>query len=168
MRNYDRLFNEIAISKGTHALDCNYIVFMELTEKQLECMRLGADKTLSLWCIYKYKSREELSIIYPNEYERFDDKWNLWRTYKDFWLYNNDDNDEMVSSSEYEIIWSPINWWRIMYLYRTTDWVDYPLKIEKYIENNRLCFNQTILDRPEELIDLVLSFLQSLCPQTTN
>lgn len=129
---------------------------MQLTNLQLEIQKLWADKTLSFSCI----------ILSP--------EWNIytvtsiinWYVFLKEWTLP-------FTIDKIEIIWHPITRWRLCYLRQTdksedtvVNWVKQ--KMEKWInlcwnfENNPELYNQTILERPEELQLLVRDFLLSI------
>ena len=109
---------------------------MKLTELQLECMRLWADKTISFGCIFVDKYHRDNSDIL--QYNKVITLWNevewislLYHTtdfnetyiiYKrvDF-IVNEKKEYQKTQINEwdfrYEIIWHPINYSRIVYLY---------------------------------------------------
>lgn len=134
---------------------------MKLTEKQLECMRLGTDNTLSFGCLVLSKDFEERECL------------DLWiETVEEFQeaIWRRPAKIETIESNYYgvndvKIIWHPITRWRLCYLSRKYQniWsMSNRHTVEYWLKQNIELYDKTILDRPEELIDLVLSFLQSL------
>ena len=123
----------------------HYYLPMKLTEKAIKCQELGADNTLSFWCIvYTKKDASE--------------RWG-------FWFYNKSDHEYYWSIDLN--IWHPLNRWRLCYLeskrssvFNTFEYVAINVFFSKHPE----LYNQTILDRQhnDELMELILAFLLSL------
>jgi len=131
-----------------------------MTDLQLECMRLWADKTLSFGCMIKWNFNRSYYI------------WDENRVFQ-YW-----DCAEMAMYTDevpdyYEILGHPITRWRLCYLRQTdksedtvVNWVKQ--KMEKWInlcwnfENNPELYNQDILTRPTETQLLVFYFLLSI------
>lgn len=138
---------------------------MQLNSLQLECQKLWADKSLSFGCLYNYHN--VILQIYPNNSQWFDDFGMLRQTYKDFWVYDNSDNDKLVDSDKYEIIWHPITYSRLCYLYMiNTNITEYSadlwFKVREYFNKELIYMDKNILERPEELQLLVRDFLLSI------
>ena len=142
---------------------------MELTDLQLECMRLWADKTLSMWCLV------EISDTY---YDAVKNKeTNIGRRLK---IISNDIIEWdyivvwwIIKNKILNIIWHPITYSRLCYLRQTdksedtvVNWVKQ--KMEKWInlcwnfENNPSLYNKTILEWDEKTLLLVRDFLLSI------
>lgn len=140
---------------------------MQLTEKQLKVQQ-WADKTLSFGCITKY------GIYLGKWYEWW---WpnSMWYTHKEEWDTRNIDYprcslDNCSHLEEYRI-WHPMDYSRVLYLWLIS-WLKDKLSFEfskmmDYIEENIIVLNQTVLERPEEFIDLVIAFLETL-PKVNN
>jgi len=140
-----------------------------MTDLQLECMRLWADKTLSFGCIlkdqfrYYYVWAEDRVFCYVSDWMQAG--------------YTDDYRDE-------QIIWHPITWWRLCYLRRKLMEINKNITdiktiakevfskeervnkarmcIDSYFFGNPSLYNQTILERPEELQLLIKDFLISI------
>jgi hypothetical protein len=128
---------------------------MKLTEKQLECMILGADKTLSFGCLVlpnDVEERERLDWI--ETVENFQEA--IWRQPAEIETIEGN----CYELNEFRIIWHPIRYWMLRYLAEinkvSLPWFDGIFEVYPEL------YKQTILDRPEELVDLVLQFLKSL------
>lgn len=131
---------------------------MKLTPLQLEIQQ-QADKTESFWCIIELNS-----LIY-----RLDTRYEIY-TYRETWeKYIHQEGQWMMHETrckEYNIVWHPMNWGRLCYLAETcqnkSD-VNASLQMQfvfrkQYTE----CMQQTVLERPVELQQLVLDFLLTL------
>ncbi len=129
---------------------------MQLTEKTLRCMELGADKTLIPWCIVRYKQWieriDKISSVPWNNIITYSDP--LW-TIKNLWRW------------KFDIIWHPLNRWRLWYLHRSNNNRSNRKAFDKMLNafnKNIELYNQTILERQhnDELMDLILEFLESV------
>lgn len=155
---------------------------MQLTELQLECQRLGAYKNLSLGCIFadKYHRDNSDSLQYNTIIYLWDKyEWVIFIYYTQDFMPS-----YIVSKAEhvilwerkryrregvnewdfrYEIIWHPITYSRLCYLYRSQQ-----NKKKKFIElsdiflDSPILLNQTILERDEETCKVVRDFLLSI------
>jgi len=145
-----------------------HLLIMKLTEKQLECMRLGANKTLSFGCmaLVSSKGSAEQHFYYIDEDLVFSDRNWVEDMCRDprirgiWWVDVDSKRAEII-----DIIWHPITRWRLCYLYQwkqSTETIKIIFQINNMLYKQPIMYQQTILDRPEEIIDLVLSFLQSL------
>ena len=140
---------------------------MKLTDLQLECMRLWADKTLSMWCLV------EISDTY---YDAVKNKeTNIGRRLK---IISNDIIEWdyivvwwIIKNKILNIIWHPITRWRLCYLYwsmpiqkRTEEVYEKfnAMQLHFILPDNTELLNQSILERPEELQLLVRDFLLSI------
>lgn len=142
---------------------------MELTDLQLEIMRLWADKILSFGCIV------EISDTYYDAQKN--KETNIWNRVKT--LSNNIIEWDYIviwwtiKNKILQIIWHPITRWRLCYLRQTdksedtvVNWVKQ--KMEKWInlcwnfENNPSLYNKTILEWDEKTLLLVRDFLLSI------
>lgn len=150
---------------------------MQLTELQLEIMRLWASKELSFGCVIKRKWDDPRIYVWQSAGYWFDlyqehsippikECCRIW--YID-WYYDDENN----YTDEYEILGHPITRWRLCYLRQTdksedtvVNWVKQ--KMEKWInlcwnfENNPELYNQNILTRNEDVLNLVRDFLLSI------
>ena len=84
------------------------------------------------------------------------------------WIRRIDDWDNIVTGNNWRIniIWKPFDYGRLSYLYFTKAEDDISMstygKVEAYMMKNKECYQQTVLERPEELSLLILDFLQSI------
>lgn len=124
---------------------------MKLTDLQLECMKLWADKTLSFGCIVIRWENIEWTIVTNSWWWHFSIKF--------------DDTTSSVrrNSSMDKIIWHPITRWRLCYLQATQKY-NYKtrLTLDKNFFVNPALYNQTILEWNEETLLLILQFLKSI------
>ena len=161
---------------------------MQLTEKALRCQELGADKTLSFGCMisYTYKSKKYIECIVWQDYE-YTDSLSLMRKYwcnadsLRIWNLKTDQNTMVASSEHFDkykdlreytykidnIIWHPLNRWRLWYLHRSNhdrkEWNAFDKMLNAFNKDVDL-FQKTIIDRQhnDELMDLIEAFLLSL------
>lgn len=85
------------------------------------------------------------------------------------WIRRIDDWDNIVTGNNWRIniIWKPFDYGRYIYLK-----LSHPNKIlssihreiENYFDSNRELYQETVLERPEELNQLILEFLESIYP----
>lgn len=123
---------------------------MKLTDKQLKIQEY-ADKTLGFGCLIYNEEREQYWYIVSDEntYLPSIDRWISW-------YYNN------------KIIWHPMDYSRLDYLHRENkdNWYFDHLQaweeILWYVSDNHEILLQTVLERSEEFIDLVITFLETL------
>jgi hypothetical protein len=148
---------------------------MNLTQKQLR-IQSRADKTLSFGCIITLKQesdyRHNHEMIFCWEWDRWDkyflsnwdDAFNLYPyRFEDLFIEDNEGEAECL----HKIIWHPMTRGRLSYLYlrhRNYDWAKESfdkLKAMFWFSDHNL-IQKTILERPEELQDLVIEFLECL------
>lgn len=128
---------------------------MQLTDLQLEIMKLWSSKELSFGCIVEHKSYWYWYVLWNESYKFLSKNWTF------SWFAVD------------KIIWHPITRWRLCYLRQTdksedtvVNWVKQ--KMEKWInlcwnfENNPELYNQNILTRNEDVLNLVRDFLLSI------
>jgi len=147
---------------------------MKLSELQLECQRLGADKTLSFGCIVETRpctlfwwclSRWVLCLY---------QWWDIGVLFQNKYIYETTIQKEksIVNDKFFSvIIWHPIDRWRLCYLSKTSTREDF--MEERYIlaflfKNNPELYQWNILTRPDEVLNEVRNFLLSIqppCPQ---
>jgi hypothetical protein len=102
---------------------------------------------LSFWCIVKIVEWDIVRItkcawwwIYYDNYLDFFDEWNIEK-----------------------IIWHPMTRGRLCFLSEThTEYVREWNSLRDYFMYNSILYQQTVLERPEELQDLVIEFLECL------
>lgn len=149
---------------------------MQLTDKQLKIME-RADKTLSFGCIVqpsfttrRVKIAKILAHFWGGDYrviERIDTSKNAEEYENDFWHCEFHDYENW----SFYIIWHAMNRWRLCYL----RWINNTNVRSNSDERKFMMMSmatpeylqQTVLDRPEELQDKVIAFLESL-PQDDN
>lgn len=130
---------------------------MQLTPLQLQIQE-RSDKTLSFWCLLDIKTLWD--------YDVSDVPYWVLRAISDCdFIYWNEVFDFLDNTSfKYTIIWHPMNRWRLCYLYKDIKWYNEPWRYMfhyfKQVDNN--CCQQTVLERPVELQELVLNFLLTL------
>lgn len=141
---------------------------MNLTPLQLECMKLWASKELSFGCLtnnwqYIYLCKWDtfpnaVMKLYEDNEEDLKFRWPFPQT-----TQNNYSHDY--------IIWHPITRWRLCYLYwsmpiqkRTAEVYEKfnAMQLHFILPDNTELYNQTILERTEEVNKLVLDFLLSI------
>lgn len=130
---------------------------MGLTPLQLECQKLWADKSLSFGCMI---------LMQDDDYDLC-----IWRiTWLHNWLDYVFTTDIWVIWEAIENYWHPIRYDRLCYLYLNSVkiWKISSLSVWRFIsvqenlESNIELYNQSILERPEELQLLVRDFLLSI------
>ena len=133
---------------------------MELTDLQLEIMKLWSDKTLSFGCV----------ILSP--------EWNIYTVTSIInWYVFVKEGTLPFTMDKIESIWHPITRWRLCYLRQTdrsedtvVNWVKQ--KMEKWInlcrdfENNPELYNKDILTRPIQTQNKVKDFILSITTPT--
>lgn len=141
---------------------------MQLTEKQLKIQE-RADKTLSFGCIVqpnfsirKVKIAKILAHFWGWNYrviERIDTSTNAEEFEKDFWHCEFSDYENW----SFYIIWHLMTYSRLLYfmtIYKDCDLLtDH---IVEYVLKNPNVLNETVLERPEYLLDRVIDFLDTL------
>lgn len=139
---------------------------MELTPLQLEIQKLWADKSLNFGCIIEAKFIS-WSLWYYTICELWDYVYWVVQTWINKWFERVYLESESILDTKYEIIWHPITYSRLSYLRSTNQ----PLSIPSWatrnailvsFQNNPELYNQSILERPEELQLLVRDFLLSI------
>jgi hypothetical protein len=122
---------------------------MQLTELQLEIQKLWADNTLSFGCIIEIWW-EDVDVC----------TWKCWETHI-FW--NNYRTIDIWWISK--IIWHPITYSRLCYLFQCNGNSNTDVLVNEIIEifsMNPELYNQTILERNEEVLNSVRDFLLSI------
>jgi hypothetical protein len=139
-----------------------------MTSKILRCQELWADKTLSFWCMLNRKTNDWCETIYYVLDRCTFWSRRYWISSVPFWSMDLEFDEDMISRWSwdiYEIVWHPITYWQICYIRYTNInkiyWIEF-LKICEFLEKDVELYKKTILERPDELVDLVLSFLESL------
>lgn len=133
---------------------------MQLTPLQLEVQQ-RSDKTLSFWCILKENS---FSVIVTS----ISDDSGLISILRNRVLLVATEQSIKLNKT-IEVIWHPMNWGRLCWLYRTSmrrkpdnkiisEFVDLETRFDVVFD----CYQQTVLERPIELQELVLAFLKTL------
>ena len=129
---------------------------MQLTEKQLKIQE-RADKTLSLGCIVER---------YKWEYETFAclKAYSLYLEYAVVdWTHLYKETTTVDNFQKIKIIWHPMTYSRLLYfmtIYKDCDLLtDH---IVEYVLKNPNVLNETVLERPEYLLDRVIDFLDTL------
>lgn len=145
---------------------------MNLTPLQVEIMK-RADKTLSFWCIVNYLDKIHF-LVDTNCLVSYDGKR----------MYENEYDYKYITNKDYKIIWQPMNWGRLCWLFfwlrsdteKRNEFVSYKKnkqekiedfrniwdKLSLYFSFNPNLYNKTVLERDIETQELVLSFLNTL------
>lgn len=130
---------------------------MKLNDDILLCQKLWADKDLSFGCILQSNYDDSYHFLIKDKKDNSNIIYQVWlQQHSD---YSNE--EDMLDS--YTIIWHPIRYSRLCYLYRSQKskskiFMDLT---DKFIDNPEL-YNQSILERPEGLQLLVRDFLLSI------
>ena len=135
---------------------------MQLSELQKQIMQLWADKSLSFGCICEFVTKQyydKYIVIY---------QWvaGKQKVFAEINSLEKDINCFYDPDWDYEIIWHPITYSRLCYLYWSQK--NENLLTREWIAcNNKFTYNpeyikQSILERPEELQLLVRDFLLSI------
>lgn len=160
---------------------------MELTDLQKQIMQLWADKSLSFGCLIVDKNHrsnsDELLLMQVVWYSESNLQWYpdlLYRqspyahyTQERNWINHilNERMDyrfknENTGELRYEILWHPITYSRLCYLMEISRTAkkhrDMFRNILQTFNSNTKLYNQSILERPEELQLLVRDFLLSI------
>lgn len=144
---------------------------MQLTEKQLKIQEY-ADKILSFGCIVqpsfttrRVKIAKILAHFWGGDYrviERIDTSKNAEEYENDFWHCEFHDYENW----SFYIIWHPMNRGRLFYFHKksngSSEQFKYFDEMFNYFNQNLDCYQQTVLERPEELQDKVIAFLETL------
>lgn len=129
---------------------------------QLRIQELWAKKELQPWTIIeRYKGVYD-TFLWMKDYGVYLDFWILLKDGSYFGETTTRDNFERIN-----IIWKPFDYGRYIYLK-----LSHPNKIlssihreiENYFDSNRELYQETVLERPEELNQLILEFLESIYP----
>lgn len=145
---------------------------MELTPLQLQIQEY-ADKTLSFGCIVNvsndYYPKSSQMIFWWLDKSK--DKIRLYKGDGTFDLYGYDfsvlftvDYLWLEEPMEELVIWHPMNWGRLCYLW-VMDWFsekEESYAVIDYFTEHKECYQQTVLERPVELQEVVLKFLVTL------
>lgn len=131
---------------------------MQLTEKQLKIQEF-ADKTLSFGCMIMFR-KHVCKVLWTHKNQFFGDKELI--DYIGFPCPLDRCSDYVVSDIN-EIIWHPMTYSRLLYfmtIYKDCDLLtDH---IVEYVLKNPNVLNETVLERPEYLLDRVIDFLDTL------
>lgn len=129
-----------------------------MTPTQLRIQELWAKKELQPWTIIeRYKGVYD-TFLWMKDYGGYLDFWILLKDGSYFGETTTRDNFERIN-----IIWKPFDYARLVYLIdgrfdSTIDWI----LLE--FDCNRELYQETVLERPEELNKLILEFLESIYP----
>lgn len=142
---------------------------MQLTPLQLEIQKLWADKSLSFGCLVRDKATEIIWTVYNMNTLKSNEHLILCARYKALsnkWWYT-DTRTFITTSWLIEIIWKPVDYSRLCYLWNMVDHYTITLdksfsKISSWFEHNPELYNKSILERPEGLQLLVRDFLLSI------
>jgi len=153
---------------------------MNLTDLQLDIMKLWASKELSFGCICEFVTKQyydKYIVMY---------QWISWKEkiFAEYISLEKDMNWFYDTDWGFEIIWHPITRWRLCYLRRKLMEINKNITdiktiakevfskeervnkarmcIDSYFFGNPSLYNQTILERPEELQLLIKDFLISI------
>lgn len=132
---------------------------MQLSSLQLECQRLGADMTLSTWCI--------LQSFYDDSYHILI----LWKKKRNWCIYQvgNQDNSDYTNEEDmmdsYKNHWHPIDRGRLCYLSQDCKTVRSKKSrntVEFRFKQRIDLLQKDILERDEKTLEYVKSFLLSI------
>ncbi len=144
-------------------------IIMQLTPLQLEIQQ-WSDKTLSFGCVinthHKRKPRTWSNKQYTQDIY-------VSRSTKSYFYYSCPIDWPYIGKPRYksdtiEVIWHLMGYWRLCYLfeqrqhYVDMSWEDARANVSNYFQDNFLVYQQTVLERPVELQELVLKFLLTL------
>jgi len=144
---------------------------MELTDLQYQIQKYS-DKTLQYGCLIKYPQEWDDSVLtFCAIYDDTGDTQTLSYLNPDREM--TDEINDFDDSVEIEVLWKPVDWGWICYLYTTRDNDDNPLEwwdrhgyslrynLLEYAKQNPIVQTRTVLERPVDLQIIVLDFLKT-------
>lgn len=135
---------------------------MQLTEKQLKIQEF-ADKTLSFGCIVLHNTGDFYNKYSWQFYTFIEKTDELLNSHSKKEFYKLKSVKIPIDSEMLQIIWHPMTYSRLLYfmtIYKDCDLLtDH---IVEYVLKNPNVLNETVLERPEYLLDRVIDFLDTL------
>lgn len=139
-----------------------FYIIWNMTDLQLKIQQ-RADKTLSFWCFISWDNwaNKWFECMVRVDYEWWE-RFIVTESWMELWL-----NAPTWYYKKYEIIWHPMNRWRLCYIVRVChekkiDHTMFDRVSEYHMKYDSEVLQWDVLTRPEDFQKRVLAFLESL------